>query len=45
MKQNIAMASFYCLVRKMWSKIIFYVVVRREKNAWFELLPKRKKLT
>ena len=28
MKKNVAMASFYCSVRKTWKKIVFYVVRR-----------------
>ena len=31
MKKNVAMESFYCLVCKIWKKIVFYVVTRREK--------------
>ena len=33
MKKNVAMASFYCLVSKIWKKIVFYVVIKREKMA------------
>ena len=31
-KKNVAMASFYCLVGKIRKKIVFYVVIRREKT-------------
>ena len=31
MKKNIAMISFYCLVSKIWKKIVFYVIIRRGK--------------
>ena len=44
-KKNAAMASFYCLVSKIWKTIVFYLVIRREKDAWFEWFLKRKKLT
>ena len=41
MKKNVAMTSFYCLVSKIWKKIVFFVVIRREENAWVVLLFKR----
>ena len=31
-KKNVAMASFYCLVSKIWGKIVFYIVIRRKKR-------------
>ena len=34
MKKNVAMASFYCLVGKIWKK---YDIIRKKKNAWFVL--------
>ena len=30
--KNVAMVSFYCLVSKIWKKIVFYVIVRRKKT-------------
>ena len=45
MKKNVAMASFYCLVCKIWKKIGLYVVTRRQKSAWVMMFLKRKKLT
>ena len=35
MEKNVAMASFYCLVSKIWKKkgILSYAVVRREKTS------------
>ena len=32
MKKNVAMVSFYCLFSKIWKKLVFYVVVTREKK-------------
>ena len=40
MKENVAMASFNCLVCKIWKKKVFIVAMRREKHAWFELFLK-----
>ena len=31
--KNIAMASFYYLVSKIWKKIVFYVAMKREKRG------------
>ena len=45
MKKNVPMVSFNCLVREIWEEIVFYVVIRREPNAWFVLFLKHKKLT
>ena len=33
MKNNVAMISFYYLVHKIWKKIVFYVVIRREETT------------
>ena len=44
MKKIVAMAGFHFLVSKIWKKIVFYVVIRREIKVWFVFL-KRKKLT
>ena len=44
MKKIVAMAGFHFLVCKIWKKIVFYVVIRREIKVWFVFL-KRKKLT
>ena len=30
--KNVAMVSFYCLFSKIWKKLVFYVVVTREKK-------------
>ena len=30
MKKNMGVASFYCLIYKIWKKITFSVVIRRE---------------
>ena len=32
MKKNVAMVSFCCLFSKIWKKLVFYVVVTREKK-------------
>ena len=45
MKKNVSMASFYCLVSKIWNKNRFYVAIKKEKNAWFVLFLKCEKLT
>ena len=33
MKKNLAMAILYCFVCKISKKIVFYIVIRREKRA------------
>ena len=40
-RKNVAMASFYCLVSKIWKTSILYCY-KKEKNAWLVLLLKRK---
>ena len=45
LKKNVAMTSFYCLVCNIFKKTVFHVVIRTEKNAWFVLFLKRKKIT
>ena len=44
-KKNVAMASFYCLVGKIRKKIVFYVVIRREKTPGLCCFLKAKNIT
>ena len=43
MKKSVAMASFCCLVSKIWKKTVLYVAIKRRKNAWFVLFFMREK--
>ena len=42
--KNVTMASSHCLVSKIWRKIVFYVLIRREKTFSLCCLFSEKKL-
>ena len=41
MKKNVAMSSVYSLHSKIWKKLVFYVVIRREKTPSCTMNKKR----
>ena len=43
MKRNVAIASFHCLVGKIWKKIVFYVVIGRGKDGLVCVVPEAQK--
>ena len=42
LNKNAAVTMFYCLACKIFKRIKFHFVMRREKYAWFVLFLKRK---